>query len=188
MGHDLSDGEGVGAFAAGVLEDLYAAVYGERPVGVRSWCDRDSLLMLLLRLAGPAPFGGVPREHGGTLPYEAIPELVATAVRVQTGCELAVGSWSVEADLGLVMFVFRLPAEPLAGSPAEQPRVVAATATPKAEPVRERASRRTTARVPSWRAWSPLPPGGVAGEHEAPAERRRLRLVDDERESGSILR
>jgi hypothetical protein len=187
MGHDLSDGEGVGAFAAGVLEDLYAAVYGERPVGVRSWCDRDSLLMLL-RLAGPAPFGGVPREHGGTLPYEAIPELVATAVRVQTGCELAVGSWSVEADLGLVMFVFRLPAEPLAGSPAEQPRVVAATATPKAEPVRERASRRTTARVPSWRAWSPLPPGGVAGEHEAPAERRRLRLVDDERESGSIPR
>ena len=179
MGHDLSDGEGVGAFAAGVLEDLYAAVYGERPVGVRSWCDRDSLLMLL-RLAGPAPFGGVPREHGGTLPYEAIPELVATAVRVQTGCELAVGSWSVEADLGLVMFVFRLPAEP--------PRVVAATASPKVEPVRERASRRTTARVPSWRAWSPLPPGGVAGEHEAPAERRRLQLVDDERESGSIPR
>jgi hypothetical protein len=185
MGHDLSDGEGVGAFAAGVLEDLYAAVYGERPVGVRTWCDRDSLLMLL-RLAGPAPFGGVAREHGGTLPYEAIPELVATAVRVQTGCELAVGSWSVEADLGLVMFVFRLPAEPLAGSPAEQPLIAAAT--PTSEPLRERGSRRTTARVPSWRAWSPVPPGGVVGEHDAPAEHRRLRLVEDEREPGSIQR
>jgi hypothetical protein len=183
MGHDLSDGAGVGAFAAGVLEDLYAAVYGERPVGVRTWCDRGSLLMLL-RLAGPAPFAGVPRERGGTLPYEAIPELVATAVRVQTGCELAVGSWCVEADLGLVMFVFRLPIESLSGSPTEQTGVVAGRPSPKAE----RASRRTTARVPSWRAWSPVPPGGVVGEHDAPAEHRRLRLVEDEREPGSIQR
>ena len=187
MGHDLVDGEGVGAFAAGVLEDLYAAVYGERPVGVRTWCDRGSLLMLL-RLAGPAPFGGVPREHGGTLPYEAIPELVATAVRVQTGCELAVGSWSVEADLGLVMFVFRLPVAPLAGSPTWRPGVVAADAAPKTEPARERGPRRTTARVPSWRAWSPVPPGGVVGEHDKPAEPRLLRLVEDEHESGSIPR
>ncbi len=186
MGHDLSDGEGVGAFAAGVLEDLYAAVYGERPVGVRTWCDRDSLLMLL-RLAGPAPFGGVAREHGATLPYEAIPELVATAVRVQTGCELAVGSWSVEADLGLVMFVFRLPAAPpLAGSAAEPPLVAAAAPAP--EPRSERGSRRATARVPSWRAWSPVPPGGVGGEHDAAAKHRRLRLVDDERESGPMAR
>jgi hypothetical protein len=179
MGHDLSDGAGVGAFAAGVLEDLYAAVYGERPVGVRTWCDRGSLLMLL-RLAGPAPFGGVPREHGGTLPYEAIPELVATAVRVQTGCELTVGSWSVEADLGLVMFVFRLP--------AARPGVAPATATPKDEPARERGPRRKTARVPSWHAWSPVPPGGVVGEHDATAGRRRLRLVEDERESGPVQR
>ena len=186
MGHDLSDGAGVGAFAAGVLEDLYAAVYGERPVGVRTWCDRGSLLMLL-RLAGPAPFDALPRERGGTLPYEAIPELVATAVRVQTGCELAVGSWSVEADLGLVMFVFRLPIELLSGSPSEQTPVVAGKRSPK-EPARERASRRTTARMPSWRAWSPVPPGGVGGEHDAPTEHRRLRLVDDERESGPIPR
>jgi len=187
MGHDLSDGAGVGAFAAGVLEDLYTAVYGERPVGVRTWCDRGSLLMLL-RLAGPAPFDALPRERGGTLPYEAIPELVATAVRVQTGCELAVGSWSVEADLGLVMFVFRLPIESRSGSPTEQPGVVAVRPSPKAEPPRERASRRTTARAPSWRAWSPVPPGGVVGEHDAPAEPRRLRLVEDEREPGSIQR
>jgi hypothetical protein len=184
MGHDLSDGAGVGAFAAGVLEDLYAAVYGERPVGVRTWCDRGSLLMLL-RLAGPAPFDAGPRERGGTLPYEAIPELVATAVRVQTGCELAVGSWSVEADLGLVMFVFRLPIESLSGSPSEQAPVVAGRRSPK-EPARGRASRRTTASVPSWRSWSPVPPGGVVGEPDAPAERGRLRLVADERESGSI--
>jgi hypothetical protein len=187
MGHDLSDGAGVGAFAAGVLEDLYAAVYGERPVGVRTWCDRGSLLMLL-RLAGPAPFDGVPRERGGTLPYEAIPELVATAVRVQTGCELAVGSWSVEADLGLVMFVFRLPIESLSGSPTEEPGVAAARPSPTAEPAGKRASRRGTARVPSWRAWSPVPPGGAVDEHDAPAEHRRLRLVGDEREPGSIPR
>ena len=174
MGHDLADAEGVGAFAAGVLEDLYAAVYGERPVGVRTWCDRGSLLMLL-RLAGPAPFGGVPREHGGTLPYEAIPELVATAVRVQTGCELAVGSWSVEADLGLVMFVFRLPVAP-------------AGATPTTGPARQRAPRPTPARVPSWRSWSPLPPGGVVGGRDAPAEGRRLRLVEEKHEPGSIPR
>jgi hypothetical protein len=42
--------------------------------------------------------------------------------------------------------------------------------------------------VPSWRAWSPVPPGGVVGEHDAPAEHRRLRLVEDEREPGSIQR
>jgi hypothetical protein len=178
MGHDLLDGERVGAFAASVLADLYAVVHGERPVGVRAWCD-DGALLMLLRLAGPMPFTGGQRAHPGKLPYEAIPELVAAAVRLQTGCELAVGSWSVESDLGLVTFVFRLPPEPLDGSRLPQAGV-AATSKPAG------GSRPRTARVPSWRRWSPVPQDGVVGDRELPAERRRLRLVGDERESGSV--
>ncbi len=183
MGHDPSDGERVGAFAASVLEDLYAVVHGERPVGVRAWCD-DGALLILLALAGPTPFVGAQREQGDRLPYEAIPELVAAAVRVQTGWELTLGSWSVEAELGLVTFVFRLPLEPLAGPRVTQPPLAAIAATPKPE----RASRRQGAGAPSWRAWSPLPQDGVVPECEAPAERQRLRLVEEERESGPLPR
>ena len=107
MASEPSEGERVGAFAASVLENLYTAVYGERPVGVRSWCD-DGALVLLLRLAGPAPFGE-PREESGTFPCEAIPELLATAVRVQAGRELGAGSFNVDLELGLVTFVFHIP-------------------------------------------------------------------------------
>jgi hypothetical protein len=187
MQSDLSNVEGVGAFAACVLEDLYAVIYGERPVGVRTWCDGGALLMLL-RLAGPTPFDGEPREQGGRLPCEAIPELVAAAVRVQTGCELVVGSWSVEAELGLVMFVFRLPLEPLAAPQIPQPDLSALAATPKPEGANGRAAGRKTMRVPSWRTWSPVPQGGIVPEHDEPAERPHLRLVADDRGSGSVPR
>ena len=94
MANEQPSSDHVGAFAAGVLEQLYAVVYGEPPVGVRSWCEGGAL-MLLLRLAGPAPFGGFQPdqpEHPGMLPYGAIPELVAEAVRVQVGCELGIGT------------------------------------------------------------------------------------------------
>jgi hypothetical protein len=174
------DGERVGAFAASVLANLYAVVHGERPVGVRAWCD-DGALLMLLRLAGPMPFSDPQREHPGKLPYEAIPALVAAAVRLQTGWELTVGSWSVESDLGLVTFVFRLPPEPLDGPRLPQPR-----ATPSSKPAG--GSRRQTATVPAWRRWSPVPQDGVVADREMPAERKRLRLVEDERESGSISR
>jgi hypothetical protein len=180
VGHDLLDGERVGAFAASVLEDLYAVVHGERPVGVRAWCD-DGALLMLLRLAGPMPFGGAQREHQGKLPYEAIPELVAAAVRLQTGWELAVGSWSVESELGLVTFVFRLPPEPLDG-----PRFPRAGVAPTSKPAG--GSRRDSARVPAWRRWSPVPQDGVVADRELPAEPQRLRLVEDERESESVPR
>ena len=179
MGSEPSNSERVGAFAACVLEELYAVVYGERPVGVRTWCDGGALLMLL-RLAGPTPFGGERREPAGTLPYAAIPELVAAAVRVQTGCDLAVGSWSVEAEMGLVMFVFNLPVEP-----AESPPGVTPLAAGRGRG-RGRAGRLEPPRMPSWRTWSPVPEGGVLPERDVPAERQRLRLVEDERESGSV--
>jgi hypothetical protein len=187
MASDLSNGERVGAFAACVLEDLYAVIYGERPVGVRSWCDGGALLMLL-RLAGPTPFDGEQREPRARLPYEAIPELIAAAVRVQTGCELALGSWSVEAELGLVMFVFRLPLEPLAAPQIPQPDLSALAATPKPEGAHERAASWKTMRVPSWRTWSPVPHGGMMPEQDGPAERPHLRLVADDRGSGSVPR
>ena len=92
-----------------MLEDLYGLVYGERPVGVRAWCDGSALLMVV-RLAGPLE--SEQAELAAMVPCEGIPELVVAAVRAQTGWALAVGSWSVEADLGLVMFVFRLPGRP----------------------------------------------------------------------------
>jgi hypothetical protein len=187
MPSDLFNDERVGAFAACVLEDLYAVIYGERPVGVRTWCDGGALLMLL-RLAGPTPFDGEQHEQGGGLPYEAIPELIAAAVRVQTGCELAVGSWSVETELGLVMFVFRLPLEPLAAQQIPQPDLSALAATPKPDGANGRSANWKTMRVPSWRTWSPVPHDGIVPEQDGPSERPRLRLVADDRGSESVPR
>jgi hypothetical protein len=187
MASDQSSSERVGAFAACVLEDLYSVVYGERPVGVRTWCDGGALLMML-RLAGPTPFGGEQREPGGRLPYDAIPELIAAAVRVQTGCELAVGSWNVEAELGLVMFVFRLPQEAVASPRSGQHAVSAIGGTAEREPARGHAANRQAARVPSWRTWSPVPHGGAVPERDGHTQRQHLRLVADDRESGSVPR
>jgi hypothetical protein len=170
MASEQSSGERTGAFAARVLEQLYAVIYGEPPVGVRSWCE-DGSMMLVLRLAGPAPFGGFQPdqpEHPGLLPYAAIPELVAAAVRVQTGRELGLGSWSVDADLGLVTFVFRLPLESTDGQrfrrrddlPREWPSEV----------------------VPAWNDVASI------GEATQSGERDHLRLVGDEREPRAVKR
>lgn len=171
MANEQPSSDSVGAFAAGVLEQLYEVVYGEPPVGVRAWTEGGAL-MLLLRLAGPAPFGGFQPdqpEHPGMLPYGAIPELVAEAVRVQAGCELGIGSWSVEADLGLAMFVFRLPFETPGGS-----RFPERVEFP-AELVRE------------WQSGG-APWGDLAqlGEVAPEGERDHLRLVSDE--PGSVPR
>jgi hypothetical protein len=187
MHSELSNGDRVGAFAACVLEDLYAVIYGERPVGVRAWCDGGALLMLL-RLAGPTPFDGEQREPAGGLPYEAIPLLIAAAVRAQTGCELAVGSWSVEAELGLVMFVFRLPVEPVAAPQIPEPHLSALARTPRPETAHGRAASSKTTRAPSWRTWSPVPHGGLVPEPDPPADRPHLRLVADDRGSESVPR
>jgi hypothetical protein len=172
-----ADVERVGAFAAQVLEDLYGLVYGEPPVGVRAWCDGSALLMVV-RLAGPSD--GSPADLGAMMPCEGIPELVTAAVRAQTGWELAVGSWSVETDLGLVMFVFRLPDDP-----PQRPRMPEAGAphATRGELEARRAVRWHETHVPSWRAWSPVPGeplGGGEGESTGGApERRRLRVVED---------
>ena len=173
MAGEQSSGERVGTFAAGVLESLYAVVYGEPPVGVRAWTEGGAL-MLLLRLAGPAPFGGFQPdqpEHPGMLPYAAIPELVVAAVAVQTRCELGIGSFSVEAELGLAMFVFRLPFEP-----------------PSAWQLPERGEW-SPELTPEWASsgvppWTDLASIGSTGE----TERDHLRLVGDDREPGSIPR
>jgi hypothetical protein len=167
--------ERVGAVAAQVLEDLYGLVYGERPVGVRVWCDGSALLMVV-RLAGPAD--GSEAELVPTLSCEGIPELVATAVRARTDWELAVGSSSVEAELGLVMFVFRLPD----GPPEHRARAAAAggaLVATSAELEAGHAVRRQAARVPSWRAWSPVPSAPIGPSPDTGAERRRLRVVED---------
>jgi hypothetical protein len=168
--------ERVGAVAAQVLEDLYGLVYGERPVGVRVWCDGSALLMVV-RLAGAA--NGNEAELGPILPCEGIPELVATAVRARTDWELAVGSSSVEADLGLVMFVFRLPD----GPPEHRSRAPAATGALVATSAELEAGRAVRSgpvtRVPSWRTWSPVPSGPIAPPEEDAPERPRLRIVED---------
>jgi len=168
------DVERVGAFAAQVLEDLYGLVYGERPVGVRAWCDGSALLMVV-RLAGLNDSDQA--ELGAMLPCEGIPELVAAAVRAQTGWELALGSWSVEAEFGLVMFVFRLPDDP--PERARVPEPGGAVLTTSAELESRRAVRCQAAHIPSWRAWSPVPGRGAAGGGPPGPERRRLRIVKD---------
>jgi hypothetical protein len=165
----------LGAFAAHVLENLYVAVFGERPVGVRAWCDGATLLMVL-RIAGPVDHDQPPLA--GLLPCDAIPELVVTALQAQAGCAVTVGSWSIEADLGLAMFVFNLPrgrglpfAIPVVGEPITAPGEV--------EHEQARPQHWTARRVPSWRTWSPVPGSGIH-EHDSPLERRaRLRLVED---------
>jgi hypothetical protein len=168
--------ERVGAVAAQVLEDLYGLVYGERPVGVRVWCDGSALLMVV-RLAGPADVNGP--EPCPMLPCDGIPELVATAVRARTDWELAVGSSSVEADLGLVMFVFRLPDDPPEQrSYASMAGGALVATSPELEAGHGVRSRAAT-RVPSWRAWSPVPSGPIAPPDEGGPKRRRLRIVDE---------
>jgi hypothetical protein len=161
----------IGRFAACVLEDLYAVVYGERPVGVNVWCESSALVMVL-RMAGPADISEPPLA--GSLPCEAIPELVTTAVRAQTGWELVVGSWSVQPELGLAMFVFRLR-----GAPPPPPRLRAPRALDEGDPQPRRGVRASAAHVPSWRSWTPVPSGGVVPTCEPASERRRLRLVEE---------
>jgi len=166
-----SDVEVVGAFATQVLEDLYGLVYGERPAGVRAWCDGSALLMVV-HLAGPLE--PEQSEIGTLVPCEGIPELVVAAVRAQTGWELAIGSGSVEPELGLVMFVFRLPDDP-----PQRPRIPepgGALVTTSIELESRRASHWQSAHIPSWRAWSPVP---GHGDDAGGGERRRLRIVKD---------
>jgi hypothetical protein len=168
MASEQSSSDRVGTFAAGVLEQLYTVVYGEPPVGVRSWCEGGAL-MLLLRLAGPAPFGGFQPDQPelpGMLPYGAIPELVAEAVRVQAGCDLGIGSWSVEADLGLAMFVFRLPLETAGGARFSE----------RAEFPHELLREWQSSGTPPWDDLAPLAEAAPEGERD------HLRLVGDERE------
>jgi hypothetical protein len=169
--------ERVGAVAAQVLEDLYGLVYGERPVGVRVWCDGSALLMVV-RLAGPADISEP--ELCSMLPCEGIPELIATAVRARTDWELAVGSSSVEADLGLVMFVFRVPED---GPPEHRSYASAASRALVATSAELEAGHavrsRPATRIPSWRAWSPVPSGPIAPPDEDEPDRPRLRIVED---------
>jgi hypothetical protein len=174
MTNDQTSSERVGTFAAGVLESLYAVVYGEPPGGGRAWTEGGAL-MLLLRLAGPAPFGGYQPDQPdlpGMLPYGAIPELVAAAVRVQIGCELGIGSFSVEAELGLAMFVFRLPFEPPSAWHLPE----------RGEWLPELTPEWSSAGVPPWSEVASIGGSGDVGERE------HLRLVADDRGPGQIPR
>lgn len=129
-----SDADRVGHLAARVLADLHAVVFGERPLGVRSWCD-GSALLVVLGLGAPGRAGETARD--------AMPELVAASVAARTGWRLRAGNWAAEPDLDLVMFVFHLP-EPLTGRPA--------LAEPPPTP-----RRGSPGHVPAWRSWTPVP-------------------------------
>jgi hypothetical protein len=130
----LSDADRVGNLAARVLADLHAVVFGERPVGVRSWCD-GSALLVVLGLGEPNRAGDGARD--------AMPDLVAAAVAAQTGWRLRPGNWAREPDLDLVMFVFHLP-----GTLAERPRLDGGPQALRREPADH---------VPAWRSWTPVP-------------------------------
>ena len=98
------------ALAARALEALYAAVCGEPPIGARAWRDGSTLLLVL-----------APGENGACgLECEALPALIADAVRTRTGAQLRDGRWRSEPELGIEMFVFRLPA-PVDPPPAWKP-------------------------------------------------------------------
>jgi hypothetical protein len=141
-----SDADRVGNLAARVLADLHAVVFGERPLGVRSWCDGSALLVVL----GLGASGGA-----GRAARDAMPDLVAASVAAQTGWRLRAGNWASEPELGLVMFVFHLPETPAGRPPLSRP------------PVAPR--RGALDHVPAWRSWTPVPerlPGALraAGE------------------------
>ena len=152
-------------FAAGVLEDLYAVVYGERPVGVRSGATARALLMVL-RLAGPGRRRRSPPARLGDAAVRRDPRARRRppCARRPAG-SWRVGSWSVEAELGLAMFVFRLPA---AGPPPTRLARRGARALDDGEPGQRRSGRLSATHVPSWRSWTPVPSGGVV-----PGVRRR---------------
>lgn len=120
----------VGALAAHTLEDLYASVCGEPPLGAHAWRDGATLLLVLAPGEGAAPLPD----------YAALPAQIAAAVRARTGCELRGGRWSSDRELGLEMFVFRLPS---------------------ASGARARGGEAADRRVPAWQRWSPVPAGGL---------------------------
>jgi len=158
-----SDPARVGALAARVLEDIYTVVHGRAPVGVRSWCDDDTLLIVMRLAEDTSP---------GTRLYSAFAPLLAAAVRVRTGWELDAGAVSVEREMGMVIFVFHLPAavsEPGGGSDAVD--FVATAGSGRMQPPRWQPE---TVHVPSWRAWTPVPSRGVPD-----AERRRVQTLED---------
>jgi hypothetical protein len=77
-------------------------------------------------------------------------------VAARTGWELGGGAISVERELGLVIFVFDLPADPPAAA------------------LEHRGPHREDVHVPSWRTWTPVPSGGVPS-----SGRRRARVPGD---------
>lgn len=117
----------IAALAVRSLEALHLAVCGVAPAGVRAWRDGSTLLLVLR-----------PQEGGSVgLDYEALPVLIAEAVRARTGAALHDGRWRSEPGLGIEVFVFGLPEpSPAAGAPAH--------------------------RAPAWQRWSPVPAGNVA--------------------------
>ena len=151
----------VGALAARVLEDIYTVVHGRGPVGVRTWCDADRLL-IVMRLEEDTV--------SGTQLYAAFAPLLVTAVGVRTGLELDAGAVSVEREMGLVIFVVHLPAavsEPGGGSDAGELVATAGDA-------HARSPRWQAVHVPSWRTWTPVPSGGALD-----LERRQPRAPED---------
>jgi hypothetical protein len=110
----------IGALATRALEAHYLAACGEPSRGARAWRDGSHLLLVLR--PGPGEAAG--------LDCATLPARVTESVRIRTGCELRDGRWRSDPELGIEIFVFRLPAPapvdavPSRGGPAAARRSI----------------------------------------------------------------
>jgi hypothetical protein len=99
--------ESVDEIATQALGSLYAAVWGEEPLALRSHRD-DGGLLLLLRFDPELMqgAGGTQFEPLLDRSFAALPELVAEAVCTQTARKLVPRNLTASAERGLAVFAF----------------------------------------------------------------------------------
>ena len=104
-----SDIRQIGAVAAGTLDAISAAIFGEARDGARTLTDGDGIL-LIMRLPD-----GVDAESQ----LEAIQRMVATATHRRTGVMLRAGGIELERQRGLAVLAFERVPETSAAQPGD---------------------------------------------------------------------
>ena len=107
-GSDIRD---IGAVAAGVLDAINAAIYGEARGGARALTDGDGIL-LIVRL---------PDGVDAVSQLEAIQRMVGTATHRRTGVMLRAGGIELERARGLAVLAFERVQETSAVQPGDAP-------------------------------------------------------------------
>ena len=104
-----SDIRQIGAVAAGALDAINAAIYGQAGGGARALTDGEGIL-LIVRL---------PDAVDGLSQLEAIQRMVGTATHRRTGVMLRAGGIELERERGLAVLAFERVPETSAEEPGD---------------------------------------------------------------------